>query len=91
MISDVRRLLQAVMEVTAQEEEDMEEVVVEDVEAVEERVAGVAEAMEEEGTAEEGTAEDAEGDVEEDVGVEDELCSTILLSFIERVIYSQLI
>jgi hypothetical protein len=60
MISDVRRLSQAAMEVTAQEEEDMGEVAVEDVEAVEGLVAGVAEAMEEE--------EDVE-DVEEDVGV----------------------
>ena len=59
MISDVRRLSQAAMEVTAQEEEDMGEVAVEDVEAVEERVA--------EGAMEEEAAEE---DVEEDVGVE---------------------
>ena len=45
MINDVRRLPQAAMEVTAQEEEDMGEVAVEDVEAVEDmrvRVAKVA-------------------------------------------------
>jgi hypothetical protein len=64
MISDVRRLSQAVMEVTAQEEEDMEEVAVEDVEAVVERVA--EEAMEEEDV-EEGVVEVVEE------GVEDEL------------------
>jgi hypothetical protein len=70
MISDIRRLSQAAMEVTAQEEEDMEEVVVEDVAVVEDmrvRVAKEEEVpMEEEAAAEEdvGVVEVVEDEVE---------------------------